>query len=151
MNGQTDNLIRRIWQLLLLLLALAGTGTCAAAGFQQTPGGVGYRDLVTGNGHAVQTGDVVTVQVTGWVQKQGPMERAFIDTRKEGQPVQFRVGTTRIMPGLNEGVLGMRAGGHRLLRIPPKLGYGARAVEDIPPDSTLVFLVELLAVEPAAK
>ena len=141
----------RMLKLLVLLLLLAGSGPADAAGFRQTAGGVGYRDLQTGSGRLAKIGDVVTVQVTGWVRQQGPPERAFVDTRKEGQPVQFRLGTTRVMPGWNEGIPGMRAGGRRLLRIPPRLGYGARSVEDIPPGSTLVFLVELLAVEPAAR
>jgi peptidylprolyl isomerase len=150
MNRRIDMPFERLL-MLLLLLVLAGSSATGAAGFQLTPGGVGYRDLQVGSGRAVQTGDVVTVQVTGWVQEQGSPQRAFIDTRKEGQPVQFRVGTTRVMPGWNEGIPGMRAGGRRLLRIPPQLGYGARAVEDIPPNATLVFQVDLLAVDPAAR
>jgi len=137
----------RILKVLVFLLALAGSALCCAAGFQQTPGGVSYRDLQVGSGQVVASGDVVTVHLTGWVQQQGPETQAYISTRKEGYPLQFLVGTARVMPGWNEGVLGMQAGGRRLLRIPPQLGYGARAIEHIPADSTLVFLVELLAVD----
>ena len=136
--------------LLLALLTLAGAGACRADAFQMTPGGVAYRDLRVGSGAAVRDGDVVTVHFTGWVREQGPGSAAFLDTRREGHPVKFLVGTPQALPGWNEGVRGMRAGGKRLLKIPPELGLGARGFEDtVPPNATLVFLVELLEVRPA--
>lgn len=136
--------------LLLALLTLAGAGACRADAFQMTPGGVTYRDLRVGSGAVVRDGDVVTVQLTGWVGKQGPGSAAFLDTRREGHPVKFLVGTPQVLPGWNEGVRGMRAGGKRLLKIPPELGMGARGFEyAVPANATLVFLVELLEVRPA--
>jgi len=55
------------------------------------------------------------------------------------------IGTDRVMPAWNEGVIGMKPGGRRLLRVPAELGYGARGVEDIvPPNSRLIFVIELL-------
>ena len=131
------------------LLALAGAGTCRADAFQMTPGGVAYRGLRVGSGTAVQDGDVVTVQLTGWLSAQGSGRSAFFNTHREGQPLRFVVGTTRVLAGWNEGVRGMREGGRRLLKIPPELGLGARSFEDaVPPNATLVFLVELLEVRP---
>lgn len=136
--------------LLLALATLAGAGACRADAFQMTPGGVAYHDLQVGSGAAVRDGDVVTVQLAGWVREQGPGSATFFDTRREGHPLKFVVGTTRVLAGWNEGVQGMRAGGRRLLKIPPELGLGARSFEDaVPPNATLVFLVELLEVRPA--
>jgi len=136
--------------LLLILFTLAGAGVCHADAFQMTPGGVAFRDLRVGSGTAVRDGDVVTVHFTGWVREQGPGSAAFLDTRREGHSVTFLVGTPQVLPGWNEGVRGMRAGGKRLLKIPPELGLGARGFEDaVPPNTTLVFLVELLEVKPA--
>ncbi len=58
------------------------------------------------------------------------------------------IGTDKVMQGWNEGIVGMHAGGTRMLRIPPELGYGKKAVEDvIPPDSYLQFIIELLEVK----
>jgi len=132
----------------LLLLAVTAAGH--AGGFALTPGGVAYRDLQVGSGEVVKDGDVVTVQLTGWVDKQGSANAAFLNPRREGHPLKFLVGTPQVMPGWNEGVRGMRAGGRRLLRIPPEMGLGARSFEDaVPANATLVFHVELLDVRPA--
>jgi FKBP-type peptidyl-prolyl cis-trans isomerase FkpA len=136
--------------LLLALATLASAEACRADDFRMTPGGVAYRDLKEGSGAVVKDGDAVTVQLTGWVREQGPGSAAFFDTRREGQPVRFVVGAPKVLPGWNEGVRGMRAGGRRLLKIPPELGLGARSFEDVvPPNATLVFVVELLEVRPA--
>jgi FKBP-type peptidyl-prolyl cis-trans isomerase len=141
----------RILKSLIVLLMLTGSALCNAAGNGQTAGGVSYRDLQVGSGRVVANGDLVSVHLSGWVQVQGPADKAFIDTRKEDQPLRFLVGTAHVMPGLNEGVLGMQPGGRRLLRIPPQLGYGARAIENVPANATLVMQVELLDVStPAA-
>jgi len=134
----------------VLLLLCVLPMPCNAAGLDTTPGGVAYRDLQTGTGAAVQIGDVVSVHLTGWVGRQGGTEQAFFDTHRDKHPLRFQVGTARVMAGWNEGVQGMRPGGRRLLYIPPELGIGARSFEDlVPPDSRLVFIVELLEVRPA--
>ena len=132
----------------LLSMVVAAAGH--AGGLALTPGGVAYRDLQVGSGEPVNDGDVVTVQLSGWVDKQGSANAAFLDTRREGHPLKFLVGTPQVMPGWNEGVRGMRVGGRRLLRIPPEMGLGARSFEDaVSANATLVFLVELLDVRPA--
>jgi len=140
----------------LLLLAgmcvlLAFAAPSGAAGFDLTPGGVSYRDLQTGSGDLVQAGEVVTVHLTGWVERQGASEQAFLNTRREGRPLKFLVGTDKVLPGWNEGVQGMRVGGRRLLKIPPEQGLGARSFEDaVPANAHLVFIMEVLAVRPAS-
>lgn len=134
-----------------MCVLLAFTAPCGAARFELTPGGVAYRDLQAGSGDLVQAGDVVTVHLTGWVERQGTPEQAFFNTRREGRPLKFLVGTDKVLPGWNEGVQGMRVGGRRLLKIPPELGLGARSFEDaVPANAHLVFIMEVLAVRPAA-
>jgi len=132
-----------------VLLAIAAP--CGAGGVDLTPGGVAYRDLQTGSGDLVNAGDVVTVHLTGWVERQGTQEQAFFSTRQEGRPLKFVVGTDKVLPGWNEGVQGMRVGGRRLLLIPPEQGLGARGFEDaVPANAHLVFIMEVLAVRPAS-
>lgn len=135
----------------VLLLLCVLPMPCNAAGLDTTPGGVAYRDLQTGSGDLVNAGDVVTVHLTGWVERQGTQEQAFFSTRQEGRPLKFVVGTDKVLPGWNEGVQGMRVGGRRLLLIPPEQGLGARGFEDaVPANAHLVFIMEVLAVRPAS-
>ena len=62
------------------------------------------------------------------------------------------VGTERVMPGWNEGVIGMRPGGKRLLMLPPHLAYGDRAVDGIiPPNASLIFVIDVIALEKARR
>jgi FKBP-type peptidyl-prolyl cis-trans isomerase len=143
--------VHRLFLLTGMMVLLTAVAHSSADGFSLTPGGVAYRDLQAGSGRVVVEGDVVTVHLLGWVREQGATERAFFNTRKEGRPVKFLVGTSWVMPGWNEGVQGMQPGGRRLLRMPPEMGIGARSFEDkIPANATLVFMVELLEVRPAA-
>lgn len=134
----------------LLLAWLLCTAALAAGPFQTSPRGARYQDLQPGSGAAVAPGDTVTVQFTGWLDDNGARGRELYDTRRAGQTVSFVVGTTRVMPGWNEAVTGMRPGGRRLVLLPPALGYGGRAVDGVvPANSSLMFLFELLDVQPA--
>lgn len=63
-----------------------------------------------------------------------------------GDPLEFAVGTGQVIPGWDEGILTMRVGGKRQLKIPSKLAYGAEGVGPIPPDATLLFDCELVAL-----
>ncbi len=112
-----------------------------------TADGLQYGDIVTGTGPAPQKGDNVTVQYTGWLTN----GCVFDSSREPGRtPFQFVIGATppNVIAGWEEGVLPMHVGGKRRLVIPPSLGYGAAAQGPIPPNSTLVFEVQLLAVGP---
>ena len=109
----------------------------------ETPSGLKYVDLVEGTGEAPQTGQTVTVHYTGTLEN----GTKFDSSRDRGQPFQFRIGTGQVIKGWDEGVGSMKVGGRRQLIIPPDLGYGARGIGPIPPNSTLVFDVELLDVK----
>ena len=132
---------------LCLLLAVAGNGI-AVNTFLVTESGMRYRDLVTGSGATAEPGDVATMHFVGWLDDSGREGRQFFNSHRQGRPVSFVIGTDRVMPGWNEGVVGMSPGGRRLLMLPPSLGYGNRAVEDvIPANSGLIFNIELIGLK----
>lgn len=141
----------RIWiamACLLLLSAALASSLVVADNFQVTPNGVQYKDLKPGSGEAAAVGDVATIQFTGWLDDEGRKGKELYNSRQQGKAVAFVIGTERIMQGWNEGVIGMRPGGKRLLKVPPSLGYGAKGVENyIPPDARLIFIIDLLELE----
>ena len=108
----------------------------------QTPTGLYYRDLVAGKGDASVAGRDVTVHYSGWL----PDGTKFDSSKDRNEPFVFRLGARKVIAGWDEGVAGMKVGGTRKLVIPPSLGYGSRGTGPIPPNSTLVFDVELLGV-----
>lgn len=108
----------------------------------ETGTGLYFQDLVVGTGTRAQPGDTVTVHYTGWLHD-GTL---FDSSVSRDQPFVFILGIGMVIPGWDEGVDGMRAGGKRKLVIPPHLGYGSSRNGSIPGNSTLVFDVELLAV-----
>jgi peptidylprolyl isomerase len=101
------------------------------------------QDLVTGDGQEIQSGDTANVQYVGVSWSTG---REFDSSWDRGaQPFSFPVGAGRVIAGWDEGVAGMRAGGRRLLVIPPHLGYGDRGAGGvIAPGETLIFVVDVL-------
>jgi FKBP-type peptidyl-prolyl cis-trans isomerase len=109
-----------------------------------TPSGLKYTDLKEGTGAEAKKGNTVEVHYTGWLRSK---DEPF-DSSVGRRPFTFPLGGGRVIKGWDEGVAGMKVGGLRLLVIPPELGYGKRgAGDDIPPDSTLYFEVELLKVK----
>ncbi len=143
---------------LLALLAVAyGCGksekasTAAASGPAKVNGqptttasGLQYWDIVVGTGTAAAPGDMVRVHYTGFLTS----GEKFDSSRDRGEPFAFPLGAGQVIKGWDEGVAGMKVGGQRQLRIPPSLGYGsAGAGGVIPPNATLIFDVELIAVD----
>ena len=109
----------------------------------KTDSGLQYWDIKVGVGQVAKAGDHVKVHYTGWL----TTGKKFDSSVDAGQPYDFTLGKSEVIKGWDEGVAGMKAGGKRQLRIPPELAYGARGFPPvIPPDSTLVFEVELLDV-----
>jgi peptidylprolyl isomerase len=101
------------------------------------------KDLEEGSGPAAKAGDEVTVQYVGVDYKTGKQFDASWD---RGEPFPFVLGTGGVIAGWDQGIEGMKAGGRRELIIPPNLAYGSQEVGEIAPNSTLVFVVDLLTV-----
>ncbi|HEX6228220.1 MAG TPA: FKBP-type peptidyl-prolyl cis-trans isomerase [Solirubrobacterales bacterium] len=102
-------------------------------------------DLIQGSGEVAESGDGVTVQYVGVNYRSG---KEF-DASWGREPFSFQLGAGMVIPGWDQGVEGMKVGGRRELIIPPNLGYGPAGTPDgsIPPNETLVFVVDLLEVE----
>jgi peptidylprolyl isomerase len=108
------------------------------------PKNLEIKDLEEGSGPAAKPGDEVTVQYVGVNYRTGKQFDASWD---RGEPFTFRLGEGLVIEGWEQGIPGMKLGGRRELIIPPELGYGYGRTEGIPPGSTLIFVVDLLAVE----
>ena len=108
-----------------------------------TATGLVIEDIVRGQGAVASAGQTVRVHYTGWLED----GKKFDSSKDRQQPFEFKLGGGRVIKGWDEGVQGMMIGGTRKLTIPPQLGYGERGAGGvIPPNATLVFEVELLAV-----
>lgn len=101
-------------------------------------------DVTLGDGAEAQAGDTVTVHYVGVAHSSGEEFDASYNRR---EPLSFRLGVGQVITGWDQGVTGMKVGGRRKLVIPPHLGYGNRGAGGvIAPGETLVFVVDLLAV-----
>jgi FKBP-type peptidyl-prolyl cis-trans isomerase len=107
-------------------------------------------DNKVGTGAEAVAGHDVSVHYTGWLYDEKAPEHKgakFDSSRDRGEPFTFSLGAGQVIKGWDQGVAGMKVGGQRTLVIPPEMGYGARgAGRVIPPNATLLFDVELLAV-----
>lgn len=109
-----------------------------------TASGLVIEELVVGEGAEASAGQTVSVHYTGWL----TTGAKFDSSKDRDEPFEFPLGRRHVISGWDEGVQGMRIGGTRKLTIPPELGYGARGAGGvIPPNATLVFEVELLALD----
>lgn len=106
------------------------------------PDGLKYQDIAVGDGALAESGSTVSVNYTGWL-----ANGTQFDSSVGRGPFSFRLGAGQVIKGWDEGVKGMRVGGKRKLTIPSDLGYGERGIGPIPPNSTLLFDVELLDVK----
>ena len=107
------------------------------AAMTRTSSGLYYQDIETGEGEPATSGDAVEVAYTGWLSD---------GTQFDSGSLTFTLGAGRVVAGFDEGVQGMRVGGVRRIVIPPALGYGSQARGAIPPDSILVFQIEVLSI-----
>jgi FKBP-type peptidyl-prolyl cis-trans isomerase FkpA len=137
---------RWVWTL-ALAVAVAGcdpspTSPTGSAPFSQT-------DLVVGTGAEAVSGSTLTVQYTGWFFDASKTDSKGVqfDSSLGTEPFEFTLGAGQVIEGWDQGLVGMRVGGLRRLIIPPSLAYGDTRRGTIPPNTTLVFDVELMAVE----
>lgn len=108
-------------------------------------------DTLVGTGALAEVGHIVVVHYTGWLYDPHAADfhgAKFDSSLTRGQPFKFPLGGHRVIQGWDQGVAGMKVGGKRTLVIPSELAYGPRGAGDmIPPNATLIFDVELLAVQ----
>lgn len=107
-------------------------------------GKLGIKDLVVGKGPMPKAGQTVEVQYTGRLTDGTKFDSSY----DSGRPYSFVLGEGNVIEGWDEGLKTMRVGGKRQLTVPPSLGYGPAGTPDgkIPPNSTLIFDIELLSV-----
>ena len=130
----------------LLFFVFGNPFTAIEQGLPATAiGGAGgqllVQDEVVGTGEEAAIGSVVAVHYTGMFQ-----DGTVFDSSAGGEPFQFVLGAGQVIPGWDQGLLGMKVGGKRLLVIPPDLAYGSQGYGPIPPNSTLTFEVELVEI-----
>ena len=103
-------------------------------------------NLKVGSGKVAQQGSTVSVEYTGWLQSNGKKFDSSYD--HGGQPFSVTpLGQASVIPGWNEGLVGMKVGGVRRIIIPAALGYGAQGNQAIPPNATLIFDVTVLSIQ----
>jgi FKBP-type peptidyl-prolyl cis-trans isomerase FkpA len=111
-------------------------------------------DIVKGTGEGISAGQQAVVHYTGWLYDPSTPDhkgKQFDSSRERGKPFRFTIGAGGVIKGWEEGVQGMQPGGQRQLVIPSDLAYGPTGAGGgvIPPNATLLFDIELLAIEPA--
>jgi peptidylprolyl isomerase len=100
-------------------------------------------DIVIGEGAEVKAGDTVTVNYIGTLEDGSQFDNSYV----KGKPFTFTVGNGEVIKGWDQGIVGMKKGGQRILVIPSDLAYGNREVGPIPANANLVFAVELMDIK----
>jgi len=100
-------------------------------------------DVLIGNGTEVESGNTVTVNYIGTLQNGEEFDNSF----KRDTPFTFTVGGGKVIKGWDEGLVGMKLGGKRILVIPADMGYGVKGHGPIPGGATLVFIIELVEIK----
>jgi len=108
----------------------------------ETGESLNIEDVLAGDGEAAVRGSLVTVNYVGMLE-----DGTEFDSSRDRGPFSFLLGAGQVIEGWDMGVEGMKVGGVRVITIPPELAYGSNQVGPIPPNSTLIFEIELLSVE----
>lgn len=140
----------------LLAFAVVAVLSCAVSGCADTAGTgpTDYApfskvDLRLGSGAVAESGKSLTVNYTGWLYDPDKAEQKglIFDTSLGRSVFTFVLGAGQVIPGWDQGLVGMQVGGLRRLVLPPSMGYGQARTGPIPPNATLVFEVELVDVQ----
>jgi len=134
-----------------LLSACGGKPAAVPAGAAATVTEMQSTQLKAGSGDSVAAGKIAVVQYTGWLYEAAAKDnkgKQFDSSRNRGQPFSFPLGAGQVIKGWDQGVVGMKVGESRRLVIPPDMAYGdSGAAGVIPPGATLVFDIDLVAIE----
>lgn len=132
----------------ITLALILPVGVSAQDNVVTTKSGLKYIERKVGTGDIAVTGSTAETHYNAWVAVDGKKVKLFDSSFKRGRPFSFKVGAYKETVGFEEGVTGMKVGGRRELFIPPELGFGSREIGKglVPPNSTLIFEVELLKV-----
>lgn len=103
-----------------------------------------FQELKVGSGSAVAMGDTITVHYLGTFADGTKFDSSY----DRNEPFTVTIGTQKVIPGFEQGVVGMKIGGKRKVMIPSKLAYGEAGQGPIPPNTSLIFEIELLSVKP---
>jgi len=133
---------------LALLTASHGALAQSTGKTMTTASGLQITDSKVGTGASPKPGQICVMHYTGWLYENGEKGKKFDSSVDRNEPFEFPIGKHQVIAGWDEGVATMKVGGKRTLIIPPAMGYGARGAGGvIPPNATLMFDVELLAVK----
>jgi FKBP-type peptidyl-prolyl cis-trans isomerase FkpA len=128
-------------RILLVLLAALTLGACSSDDNPTGPSSLEILEITVGTGAQAASGDLVSVYYVGAF-----LDGRVFDSRVSGTPLSFRLGTGAVIPGFEQGVIGMRVGGKRRVTVPSDLAYGRSGQGPIPPNTPLLFEIELLAL-----
>lgn len=129
----------------LSLSACGGGSSSSATVTVSSPATLTVSDSVVGTGATATTGATVTVTYTGWLYSASATD--FKGTQFDTGTFSFKLGGGSVIPGFDQGVIGMKVGGTRTVLIPSSLGYGSTGATRVPANSGLVFTVTLTAVQ----
>jgi FKBP-type peptidyl-prolyl cis-trans isomerase len=145
------------WLLATLALALLATPLFAdrklSGTFKKMDNGLQYADIKPGKGASAAKGQTLGMLYRGWIYDtvKGRQGIQFDANQNRQKPFEFVLGAGQVIKGWDEGIVGMKKGGKRVLILPPDLAYGERGAGGvIPPGATLLFEVEVVSIRDAA-
>ena len=128
----------------LITMAIILLGAGCSKDDKNMSGELIIEDIIVGQGAEAVKHSIITVNYTGWLEDGTKFDSSLYPGR---EPLRFTLGAGQMIQGFDQGILGMKVGGKRKLTIPPNLGYGSQDKGIIPPNSTLIFELDLLIVE----
>jgi FKBP-type peptidyl-prolyl cis-trans isomerase FkpA len=145
--------VRPLFTLLLAACCLTAVSCSKSPNAPTSTAPYSQVDLLLGTGVAAATGNILAVNYTGWIYDPSKPDNKGLqfDTSIGKDPFVFSLGTGSVIQGWEQGLVGLKVGGIRRLVVPPSLGYGDVRNFSIPPYSTLVFEIELVAVTTVAQ
>ena len=132
---------------LCVLTAVVAAGCVSSPAAPSNNGVFSSVDLSIGTGASAQNGQSLTVNYTGWLyDTTQPGDKGAVFDASGATPFTFTLGSTGVIAGWNQGLVGIQIGGVRRIVIPPSLAYGAKRTGSIPENATLLFEVQLVSI-----